>query len=71
MTSVVKSCFLKSLEGDRLVMRKKVGGGVSVKAKHVEDVWELVRSINGGVNVPRVLRGRWLFSRKLGKREIG
>jgi hypothetical protein len=26
------------VNGDKLVMRKKVGGGISVKAKHVEDV---------------------------------
>jgi hypothetical protein len=30
------------VNGDKLVMRKKAGGGIFVKAKHVEDAWELV-----------------------------
>lgn len=42
-----EGCCVKGLtkDGDKLVMRKKVGVGKSVKDKHVEDAWMLVGSI--------------------------
>ena len=49
------SLFIEAVEkcltdcGDRLVTRKKVGGGKTVKEKHAEDVWSLT-----GV-IPRTL----------------
>ena len=32
-------------DGDKLVMRRKIGGGKTVKGKHMEDIWALVGAI--------------------------
>ena len=32
-------------DGDKLVMRRKIGGGKTVKEKHMEDIWALVGAI--------------------------
>ena len=41
--------------GDALVTRRKVGGGNSLKEKHVDDIWVLVRAFKQKAPVPRVL----------------
>ena len=41
--------------GDALVKRKKTGAGLSVKEKHVDDVWCLVCAIKTCTYIPRVL----------------
>ena len=38
-----------------MVMRKKMGVGLTVKQKNVSDTWFLVDSIKRGVSVPRVM----------------
>ena len=53
--------FLEAVEGDladggdKLVMRKKVGGGKTVKDKHAVDVWVLVGAIRRCERIPRTL----------------
>ena len=32
-------------DGDKLVMRRKIGGGKTVKEKHMENIWALVGAI--------------------------
>lgn len=51
--------------------RKKVGGGTSVKEKHVEDVWALTGCLRRDESIPRVLlkggkrsREEWLRRRE-------
>lgn len=41
--------------GDELVQRKKMGGGRSVKEKHIDDSWLLVGAIKRCECVPRIL----------------
>ena len=41
--------------GDRLVTRKKVGGGKTVKEKHAEDVWSLTGVLQMCEPIPRTL----------------
>ena len=41
--------------GDELVQRKKMGGGRSVKEKHIDDSWLLVGAIKKCECVPRIL----------------
>jgi len=41
--------------GDRLVMRRKVGGGKTVKEKYAEDIWALMGAIQRNVKVSRTL----------------
>ena len=41
--------------GDLHVMRKKVGGGKTVKEKHAEDIWTLVSAIRKCECIPRWL----------------
>ena len=73
--------FLEAIEkgladnGDLLVMRKKVGGGKTVKEKQAEDIWTLVGAIRRCECIPRTLlrngkraRDEW---RKSGEGERG
>ena len=41
--------------GDRMVSRRKVAGGKSIRDKHIDDVWALVCAIQRDESVPRVL----------------
>ena len=41
--------------GDALVTRRKVGGGKSLKEKHVDDIWVFVHALKQKAPVPRVL----------------